>query len=372
MTFDISKFHSIFEAASDETSTASNNTEIDIDMQKPLPAEHNDETGANLDNTLGDADLLSLFDDICPISGDVFAAMKNAAKDPKNLKITMVKSGDGDESKLFVEATEFANYVEASGLTIGEAAEEIIDTYKEDIPEMDNAEVHVVFPSDSLNKNILGSEEYGVDTKNTWPMQLIRGCRRYGLKVNVADDESKKKDFLSENDDLLTESLKEDMSERRAAGPKIRRALNSWLQAFNDAWKDMTFRERWKASKYEKDMADGSADIKFTMDDRDFVNGDSDDIYFKVGSKYNWINWIAVFVGGYCEIGRKKFDQSVMGEHYRKSQHEIEEKLSKDTGYDCTIRMSEKNKAVIVTCKDKDDKKYKYDHLGDGVYFAHK
>lgn len=193
MTFDISKFHSIFEAASDETSMASNNTEIDIDMQKPLPAEHNDETGANLDNTLGDADLLSLFDDICPISGDVYAAMKNAAKDPQNLKITMVKSGDGDESKLFIEAVEFMTFCEANGFTVGEAAEEIIDVYKEDIPEMDNAEVHVVFPSDSLNKNILGSEEYGVDTKNTWPMQLIRGCRRYGLKVATVDDETKKK-----------------------------------------------------------------------------------------------------------------------------------------------------------------------------------
>ena len=191
MTFDISKFHSIFESTSEE----STNTVIDVDMQKPLPAEHNDETGANLDNTLGDADLLSLFDDICPISGDVYAAMKNAAKDPKNLKITMVKSGDGEESKLFIEATEFANYVEASGMTIGEAAEEIIDVYKEDIPEMNNAEVHVVFPSDSLNKNILGSEEYGVDTQNTWPMQLMRGCRRYGLKINTVDGESKKNNF---------------------------------------------------------------------------------------------------------------------------------------------------------------------------------
>lgn len=193
MNFDLSNIHSIFEAASDETSTASNNTEIDIDMQKPLPAEHSDETGANLDNTLGDADLLSLFDDICPISGDVYAAMKNAAKDPKNLKITMVKSGDGDESKLFIEAVEFMTFCEANGFTVGEAAEEIIDAYKEDIPEMDNAEINVVFPSDSLNKNILGSEEYGVDTKNTWPMQLIRGCRRYGLKVATVDDETKKK-----------------------------------------------------------------------------------------------------------------------------------------------------------------------------------
>ena len=260
MTFDISKFHSIFEAASDETSTASNNTEIDIDMQKPLPVEHNDETGANLDNTLGDADLPSLFDDICPISGDVYAAMKNAAKDPKNLKITMVKSGDGDESKLFVEATEFANFVEASGLTIGEAAEEIIDTYKEDIPEMDNAEVHVVFPSDSLNKNILGSEEYGVDTKNTWPMQLISGCRRYGLKVNVADDESK--------NDLLSESNATDRYLDKKYGMK-----KEYKKYFNDYPADDQSKDLAKnlvraASKAENDAKKSGNDSAAYQHDR--------------------------------------------------------------------------------------------------------
>ena len=159
--------------------------ENDITKEKPVdPETVNDETGANLDNTLSGADLMSIMDDICPISGDIFASMKNAAKDPKNLKVTAVKSGDGEDAKLFIEAYEFNNFCEANGITEGEGADLIIDTYKEEVPELDNAEFHVVFPEDSFNKNRLGGENMGRAIKDDWAMKLISGCRRYGLKVN--------------------------------------------------------------------------------------------------------------------------------------------------------------------------------------------
>jgi len=180
MNFDISKMHSIFESAN----------------KKHNPV--NDETGSNLDNTLGDADLPKLFDDICPITGDVYASMKNAAKDPKNLKITAVNKGNGD-SAVYIEAVEFATFIEASDLSIGEAAEEIVDTYSELTPELRNAEFHVVFPSDAINKNVLGGENLGLDANNDWAMQLMRGCRRYGLKVN-AGVEDKPDDKPANND----------------------------------------------------------------------------------------------------------------------------------------------------------------------------
>ena len=168
MNFNLNNLHTIFEEANE--------------APKKNPA--NDETGSNLDNTLGDADLPSMFDDICPITGDVYAAMKDAAKDPKNLKITAIKDGKGT-SKLFIEAVEFITFIEATGMTVGEAAEEITSSCGEDVPELDNAEFHVVFPSDSLNKGTLGGENLGLDCKADWPMQLLRGCRRYGLKVNA-------------------------------------------------------------------------------------------------------------------------------------------------------------------------------------------
>lgn len=169
MLFNFKNIHTIYEEA---------------DIEKQNAEKVSDETGANLDNTLGDSDLLSIYNDICPISGDVFAAMKNAASDPKNLKITMTKDGDGEDAKMFIEAVEFMSFIEATGLTVGEAAEEILTTYAEEVPEMDNAEVHVVFPSEALDKNVLGSESLGKDVRNEWPMKLISGCRRYGLKIN--------------------------------------------------------------------------------------------------------------------------------------------------------------------------------------------
>ena len=151
----------------------------------------NDQTGANIDNTLSSNNLLDIFDNICPITGVIYQIMKNAAADPKNLKVTAAKSGDGEKASLFIEAVEFMTYVEASGKTIGEAAEDIVDTYQSDIPGMASDDIHIVFPSDALNKNNLGSQNYGRDVKNDWAMQLMTGIRRYGLKANIGVDESK-------------------------------------------------------------------------------------------------------------------------------------------------------------------------------------
>lgn len=182
MNFDISKMHTIFESSN-----------------KTNPA--NDETGSNLDNTLSDADLPKLFDDICPITGDVYASMKNAAKDPKNLKLTAVKKGNGDDA-VYIEAVEFATYLEASGLSIGEAVDEIANAYEEETPMLKNAEFHVVFPEDSINKNVLGGENLGLDVNNDWAMQLMRGCRRYGLKVNAGVEKEKPEVKNPEDNDM--------------------------------------------------------------------------------------------------------------------------------------------------------------------------
>lgn len=172
MKFDFKTLHNVFTEASEEADK----------IQAP------DKTGSNLDNTLSQADLIDLFDSICPITGNVYASLKNAAADPDNLKIVASKDGEGEDAKLFIEATEFAIYCEATGTTIGEAADSIIRHYSEDNPALDNAEFHVVFPSDAVNKNVLGGENLGKSIADDWAMQLMRGCRRYGLKVNTASE----------------------------------------------------------------------------------------------------------------------------------------------------------------------------------------
>lgn len=170
MRFDMNNIHTIFESAKSKNC---------------VPSEHADKSGSKIDATLGDSDLIGLFDNICPICGDVFASMKDAAADPKNLKLTMVKTEDlGEATKIYIEAVEFATFCEAADLNIGEAAEEILDTCKGMIPGSNDSELHVVFPSEALNKGELGSTRFGRDVRNDWAMQLLTGCRRYGIHVN--------------------------------------------------------------------------------------------------------------------------------------------------------------------------------------------
>lgn len=170
MKFDMKNIHTIFESAKSKNC---------------VPSEHADESGAKIDATLGDSDLIGLFDNICPICGDVFASMKDAAADPKNLKLTMTKTEDlGEATKIYIEAVEFATFCEAADLNIGEAAEEILDTCKGMVPGSNDSELHVVFPSEALNKGELGSTRFGRDVRNDWAMQMLTGCRRYGIHVN--------------------------------------------------------------------------------------------------------------------------------------------------------------------------------------------
>lgn len=171
MKFDMAHIHTIFESADDNKNSS--------------VSKYADETGANLDNTLGDSDLIKLYDSMCPISGDVYASMKDAASDPKNLKLTMTKTEDfGEACQVYIEAVEFATFCEAADLNIGEAADEILEYVKDNVPGSVDSELHVVFPSDSLNKNDLGSTRFGTDVKNDWAMQLMTGCRRYGVSIN--------------------------------------------------------------------------------------------------------------------------------------------------------------------------------------------
>ena len=189
MKFDMKNIHTIFESAK---------------SKNYVPSEHADKEGAKIDATLGSSDLNELFDNICPICGDVFASMKSAAADPKNLKITMTKTQDfGESAHIYIEAVEFATFCEAAELEINEAADAIKATCEEMVPGSQDSELHVVFPSECLNKGNLGSNRFGLDVNNDWAMQLMRGCRRFGISVNsgVEDGEpvsESAEEFLNE------------------------------------------------------------------------------------------------------------------------------------------------------------------------------
>ena len=117
-----------------------------------------------------------------PVPDMVFEAMKINASDPANLKVVAL---NGEQPAIYIEAFEFFTFCEAINKPFDEAANSILNEYLMSNPELENAEFHVVFPSDCVSKNILGGDNLGVEVKSDWPMKLIRGCRRYGLKVNI-------------------------------------------------------------------------------------------------------------------------------------------------------------------------------------------
>ena len=117
-----------------------------------------------------------------PVPDTVFEAMKINASNPANLKVVAL---NGEQPAIYIEAFEFFTFCEATNKPFDEAANSILNEYLMSNPELENAEFHVVFPSDCISKNILGGENLGVEVKSDWAMKLIRGCRRYGLKVNI-------------------------------------------------------------------------------------------------------------------------------------------------------------------------------------------
>ena len=228
MRFDMNNIHTIFESAKSKNC---------------VPSEHADKSGSKIDATLGDSDLIGLFDNICPIRGDVFASMKDAAADPKNLKLTMVKTEDlGEATKIYIEAVEFATFCEAADLNIGEAAEEILDTCKGMVPGSNDSELHVVFPSEALNKGELGSTRFGRDVRNDWAMQLLTGCRRYGIHVNSG---------VEDGEPVTESAYKKAMNEAEAINENFIKKIIEKIGKKNDHSKEVTF-TRGQYSVYSK------------------------------------------------------------------------------------------------------------------------
>lgn len=157
-------------------------------------------------DTIDRESISDLYNSICPISGEVATAMEKNIKDPENLKITATpcKCGEcvDESSHLYIEAFEFVSFLEANGYSINEGKDAILDHYRSSEDGLDNPHLHVVFPSKCVQRNTLGIENLGRNISKDWPMQLIRGCKRYGISVNSSiegksgsDSKSAKGDF---------------------------------------------------------------------------------------------------------------------------------------------------------------------------------
>lgn len=166
-------------------------------------AKISDETATKIDEILSKNDLEKIYDNTCPITGEVFEKLKESMANPKNLKL--VATCENGEYDLYIEASEFANYCEATGLDIKSAVESILEEYKEITPGIKCDKFHVVFPANKTGIDKIGVDKLGMENEDSWANKLIHGCMQFGIPANVGVDKS---DVVEPNDD--TEEVEQD------------------------------------------------------------------------------------------------------------------------------------------------------------------
>ena len=143
-----------------------------------------DEKATKIDEILS-GDLQKVYDDACPITGEVQAKLIEAMSDPENIRVVV----DGN-NECYIEASEFANYCEATNQSIGEAVDTLVEAYDKFVPGIRCDKIHIVFPQAKLGADKLGDEKLGADVAcDSWAVKLLRGCQQFGLKANVGVDE---------------------------------------------------------------------------------------------------------------------------------------------------------------------------------------
>ena len=161
------------------------------------------------------------------------------------------------------------------------------------------------------------------------------------------------KKIIEENELLLNESLSEDKKERANCVKIIRTNLNRWLKSY---WKN-NYRSN---DKYAKSMANASGDILlYSVNTKNFINNNTNEIEYRIGTKSGPImiglSILSVVLTGYTYIqtGMTSNNRNAMANHISssKTKKEIEEYLAKETGYNISIKMGDKNKSIIVTAE---------------------
>lgn len=156
-----------------------------------------DEKATKIDEILS-GDLQKIYDDACPITGEVQAKLIEAMSDPENIRVVV----DGNDD-CYIEASEFANYCEATNQGIGEAVNTIVEAYEKFVPGIRCDKVHIVFPQSKLGADKLGDDKLGAAVAcDSWAVKLIRGCQQFGVKANVGVDEKDVNDAPDDTEEV--------------------------------------------------------------------------------------------------------------------------------------------------------------------------
>ena len=180
-----------------------------------------DAQAAHIDTMLTNADLLSKFDNICPVSGSVFDCMKAACANPENLKIACSRTNEA-----YIEAQELLNFCEANG---GINLQDAVDMIAEHcVPGLTCAKTHVVFPSECSDASVIGVNDLGLATGHSWSSKLINGCLRYGLVPHVGVE------VANENAEQGPNSLGDEGGDRNSATSLANKSSNGGPVSLKD------------------------------------------------------------------------------------------------------------------------------------------
>lgn len=139
-----------------------------------------DEKAAKIDEILS-GDLQKVYDNACPITSEVKDKLIEAMSDPQNLRIIVDENSD-----CYIEASEFANYCEATDQDLGSAVESIVEAYDKFVPGIRCDKIHIVFPQSKIGADKLGGKKLGIEVgTDSWAYKLIQGCQQFGIKANV-------------------------------------------------------------------------------------------------------------------------------------------------------------------------------------------
>ena len=117
---------------------------------------------------------VSFLPDRCP-------ALIEAMADPQNIRIVVDENSD-----CYIEASEFANYCEATDQDLGSAVESIVEAYDKFVPGIRCDKIHIVFPQSKIGADKLSDKKLGIETgTDSWAYKLIQGCQQFGIKANV-------------------------------------------------------------------------------------------------------------------------------------------------------------------------------------------
>lgn len=144
-----------------------------------------DQFTASIDDILSANDLEEIVDKACPITGYIAASLKEAAADPKQLRIVQ---DSNNLNEFYIDYNEFVNFCEAREVTPDCAVNLIAEAYEEEGIKMYPENIHIVFPEKSVLKEACAccrDNKIGYSADVVWSSKLLKTCIDHGIKTNT-------------------------------------------------------------------------------------------------------------------------------------------------------------------------------------------